>query len=100
MPEFRAALMKAYRGRCAISGCDVSHVLQAAHIDPVARGGRDDIGNGLLPRADLHNLFDKHSSGSTSANSTYPRQQHDQWTRGSWRRADARPARVSQRLAT
>lgn len=58
-PAFRAELMKAYGGRCAISGCDVSHVLQAAHIDPVAHGGRDHVSNGLLLRADLHNLFDK-----------------------------------------
>ncbi|GAB3852953.1 HNH endonuclease [Dactylosporangium cerinum] len=58
-PAFRAELMKAYHGRCAISGCDVSDVLQAAHIDPVASGGRDHVSNGLLLRADLHNLFDK-----------------------------------------
>jgi len=32
--EFRKKLLAAYRGRCAVSGCDVEDVLEAAHIVP------------------------------------------------------------------
>lgn len=33
---FRAALLDAYSGRCAITGCDVPDVLEAAHLRPIA----------------------------------------------------------------
>jgi hypothetical protein len=33
-PAFRAALLAAYGGRCAITDCDVEDVLEAAHISP------------------------------------------------------------------
>lgn len=58
-PDFRQALLVAYDYRCAISGCDIRDALQAAHIDPVAAGGRHSLSNGLILRADLHNLFDR-----------------------------------------
>lgn len=55
---FRKSLLKAYKGRCAISGCQLVDVLEAAHISPY-RGVRDnDPSNGILLRADLHTLFD------------------------------------------
>jgi hypothetical protein len=57
-PEFRARLLEAYGGRCAVSECDVDAVLQAAHIERY-NGRNSHVSNGLLLRADLHNLFDK-----------------------------------------
>ncbi|GIJ33235.1 HNH endonuclease [Micromonospora sediminimaris] len=57
--EFRRRLMAAYGGRCAISDCDVEVVLQAAHIDPYNGPATNRVPNGLLLRADLHNLFDR-----------------------------------------
>ena len=57
-PQFRADLLHAYGGRCAISGCAEPFALEAAHIVPVAAGGTHNVNNGLLLRADLHSLFD------------------------------------------
>ncbi|SBT52509.1 HNH endonuclease [Micromonospora auratinigra] len=57
--DFRRRLMDAYDGACAISGCDVPAVLQAAHIDPYDGPSTNRVTNGLLLRADLHNLFDE-----------------------------------------
>ena len=56
--SFRNGLLAAYGGRCAISGCAVSDVLEAAHISPYRGDATNDLGNGLLLRADLHTLFD------------------------------------------
>jgi hypothetical protein len=55
---FRRRLLTAYRNSCAISGCDVVEVLQAAHINPYNGPATNVTSNGLLLRADLHNLFD------------------------------------------
>ena len=57
--QFRDALLEAYDGRCAVSGCGVPEVLEACHILPVKQQGSDDVSNGILLRADLHALFDK-----------------------------------------
>lgn len=59
-PRFRAALMRAYESRCAISECAVVGVLEAAHVMPYQGGQTHDVANGLLLRSDLHTLFDKH----------------------------------------
>lgn len=58
---FRSALITAYGGKCAISGCRIEAILQAAHILPFSEYVelRNDITNGLLLRADIHILFDK-----------------------------------------
>ena len=58
-PEFRAALLRAYNNTCAVTGCTVNEVLQAAHIRPVKNSGSHSLQNGLLLRADIHNLFDR-----------------------------------------
>ncbi len=50
--------MDAYDGKCAVSGCVASAVLEAAHITPLADAGATDPSNGLLLRADIHTLFD------------------------------------------
>lgn len=58
--RFRHALLDAYDGRCAISGCAVGAVLEAAHISPYRGAHTNDVRNGLLLRSDLHTLFDLH----------------------------------------
>jgi putative restriction endonuclease len=55
---FRKALIEAYGGRCAITGCDLTDVLEAAHIHPYRGEKTNDVRNGLLLRADFHTLFD------------------------------------------
>lgn len=55
---FRAALLDAYAGRCAVTGCAVADVLEAAHITPHMGPLTNHISNGLLLRADIHTLFD------------------------------------------
>jgi len=59
-PRFRAELLQAYGGRCAISDNDVPEALEAAHIDPDRRAVP---ANGILLRADLHSLFDSQLIG-------------------------------------
>lgn len=56
--SFRLELIRAYGGRCAISGCNVVEVLEAAHISPYRGPETNHVTNGLLLRADLHTLFD------------------------------------------
>lgn len=55
---FRDALMSAYEGRCAMTGCAIADVLEAAHIYPYRGLATNAVSNGLLLRADLHTLFD------------------------------------------
>lgn len=57
-PAFRKSLLRAYGGRCCISGCAVQEVLEAAHIVPYQGDATDHFQNGLLLRSDLHTLFD------------------------------------------
>ncbi|MGB4056558.1 MAG: HNH endonuclease signature motif containing protein [Alphaproteobacteria bacterium] len=57
--KFKDSLMKAYGGTCAISGCSVKEVLEAAHIIPYKDMPNDQVTNGLLLRSDLHVLFDR-----------------------------------------
>ncbi len=56
---FRAVVLDAYDGRCAITGHKIRPTLQAAHIRPVAEGGEHRVDNGLLLRSDVHTLFDR-----------------------------------------
>lgn len=58
-PQFRSALLLAYRSRCAISGCSVLQLLEAAHIKPYSDRGDYAVSNGILLRTDLHTLFDR-----------------------------------------
>lgn len=55
---FRRALLDAYDGRCAVTGCTETNVLEAAHIVGHRSRGRYEVPNGLLLRADWHTLFD------------------------------------------
>jgi hypothetical protein len=56
---FRSGLLTAYEGRCAVTGCAVVQVLEAAHITPYLGPETNHISNGLLLRSDLHTLWDK-----------------------------------------
>lgn len=56
--RFRDDLLQAYGGRCAITGCTIEEILQAAHIMPHRGEHTNHVQNGLLLRADLHTLFD------------------------------------------
>jgi len=58
-PEFRQALMAAYRNQCVVTGCAIRDVLHAAHIVPARSGADHHLGNGLLLRSDIHDLFDR-----------------------------------------
>lgn len=57
-PAFRRALLTAYQGRCAISGCEAEEALEAAHIVAFQGAQTNRVDNGLLLRADIHTLFD------------------------------------------
>lgn len=56
--KFRKLLIAAYGGCCAITGCRVTPLLEAAHITPYLGPDTNSISNGLLLRADLHTLWD------------------------------------------
>lgn len=57
-PHFRHELLVAYDGRCAVSEFDAAESLEAAHIHPYSGPRSNHISNGLLLRADVHDLFD------------------------------------------
>lgn len=57
-PAFRKALLDAYGGCCAMTGCDAADALEAAHIQPYSGPKSNEVTNGLLLRADVHTLFD------------------------------------------
>ncbi len=61
--KFREKLLKAYGEHCAITGYDAEKALQAAHIRPYKGRKTDRVDNGLLLRADIHNLFDAYLLG-------------------------------------
>ena len=64
---FRTGIVAAYDNRCAVSGMGLVHTpdsgspiyeVEAAHIVPVASGGRDRIDNGLALNRTIHWAFD------------------------------------------
>ncbi len=55
---FRGALLEAYQGRCAITGCDAVFALEGAHLRPYRGPDTNVVTNGLLLRADIHTLLD------------------------------------------
>ena len=56
---FRDDLIRTYGGRCFVTGCTELAALEAAHIRAVRKKGRHSVRNGMLLRADVHNLFDR-----------------------------------------
>lgn len=57
--KFRKKLLDAYDGRCALTGCEVDDVLQAAHIIDYRGQASNIVPNGLLLREDIHTLYDR-----------------------------------------
>jgi len=53
--DFRQKMLKAYAGKCAVSGSDAEAVLEVALIDP---DGAAEPKNALLLRADIRTLFE------------------------------------------
>lgn len=56
--KFRQQLLCAYGSRCAFTQYDVTEGLEAAHVRPYRGAHTNETRNGLLLRADIHNLFD------------------------------------------
>lgn len=56
--RFRLALLELYAGRCAITGCAVKPLLEAAHVTPYLGEYTNNMTNGVLLRADIHSLWD------------------------------------------
>ncbi len=57
--QFRRQLLIAYNERCAITNCDATQALEAAHILPYRNDDHNEVQNGLLLRADIHTLLDR-----------------------------------------
>ncbi|MDB5761628.1 MAG: hypothetical protein JWQ21_623 [Herminiimonas sp.] len=57
-PKFRSKLIDAYEAKCAITGCDVLPILEAAHITSYLGPATNMPSNGILLRADIHTLWD------------------------------------------
>ncbi len=55
---FRTGLLKAYGGKCCVTGCGLQGTLEAAHITPHRGLHSQNVQNGLLLRCDIHTLFD------------------------------------------
>lgn len=55
---FKVRLLRAYGGRCAVTGERSVPVLDAAHIQPYLGPASNHVQNGLVLRADLHRLYD------------------------------------------
>ncbi len=55
---FRRSVLGAWRGRCAITGCAIEQIIEAAHIERFSNNRAHVPGNGIPLRADLHRLFD------------------------------------------
>lgn len=56
---FRVAVLDAYDRACAVTREHSLPVLEAAHIKAFARGGPNDVRNGIALRTDLHRLMDR-----------------------------------------
>ncbi len=56
--RFRETLLAAYGRTCAVTGCKIVDLLEAAHIRPHSDEPNYSVTNGLLLRTDIHTLFD------------------------------------------
>ena len=57
-PLFKFNILKRFEGKCLVTHIDVTEMLDAAHIIPVASGGTEDPNNGLLLSASVHRALD------------------------------------------
>lgn len=67
---FRKNLIARFGGRCAITGCEVSEALEAAHVSPYRTERDNRTSNGILLRSDIHTLFDLDLIGIEPGNRT------------------------------
>lgn len=58
--RFRDQLLRTYKGKCSVTGYDAPDALQGAHILSYSGRSSQLVTNGLLLRADIHLLFDRH----------------------------------------
>ncbi|MBS1080828.1 HNH endonuclease [Gluconobacter kondonii] len=56
--KFSAGIRINYDGKCAVTGCNIREVLEAAHIKIYNSADDFCLDNGILLRADIHALFD------------------------------------------
>lgn len=56
--KFRDAQLRRFSGMCAVTGCRVVDLLEAAHLSPYRGDEHNHETNGLLLRADIHTLLD------------------------------------------
>jgi len=56
---FRTSVLDAYHRRCAVTLERTMPALETSHIKPYKESGPNSISNGLLLRADLHQIFDE-----------------------------------------
>jgi putative restriction endonuclease len=56
---FRTSVLDAYHRRCAVTQERTMPALEASHIKPYKQSGPNNVSNGLLLRADLHQIFDE-----------------------------------------
>ncbi len=57
--QFRSKVLKAYNNTCAVCEMKERSILRAAHIVPVAKGGSDEIENGLCLCTNHEIAFDR-----------------------------------------
>lgn len=81
--SFRMKVVDAYGRACAVTTEHSLPVLEAAHIQPYAKGGTHEVSNGVLLRSDLHRLFDR---GYVTIDPDFQfqvsKQLHEQWHNG------------------
>ena len=58
--KFRNEILNNYDNKCCISECNISAVLEAAHVTPYNGSDSNNIQNGICLRSDIHKLWDKH----------------------------------------
>ena len=58
--KFRNEILNNYDNKCCISECNISAVLEAAHVTPYNGSDSNNIPNGICLRSDIHKLWDKH----------------------------------------
>lgn len=57
--EFRKAIWGQWK-RCIVSDCSVAEALEAAHLHRYGGAHTNHLQNGIMLRADIHRLFDRH----------------------------------------
>ncbi|WP_185204718.1 HNH endonuclease [Chryseobacterium sp. C3] len=56
--KFRNKLLNIYNSKCAFTDCEITDMLEAAHIFSFKGSETNKIQNGILMRTDIHTLFD------------------------------------------